>query len=171
MQICNSSISNVNDQAVSFEISGKFRLRSGARPVLLKFHSQNGFEVQRRYSHRWPSRWAAKFSHQYFFRAWRTFRKIFCDRHFAIGYHFNCTVLLFRKLSCLLYRNFISIHKINRTLHGRMGIRILSSLTGEKCFQHGKIKFVSPRSHVISSMYHAKLFVNVCETLKKRFIG
>ena len=37
-------------------------------------------------------------SHQYFFRAWRTFRKIFCDRHFAIGYHFNCTVLLFRKL-------------------------------------------------------------------------
>ena len=25
--------------------------RSGARPVLLKFHSQNGFEVQRRYSY------------------------------------------------------------------------------------------------------------------------
>ena len=26
--------------------------RSGARPVLLKFHSQNGFEVRRRYSYR-----------------------------------------------------------------------------------------------------------------------
>ena len=38
--------------------------RSGARPVLLKFHSQNGFEVQRRYSYRWPSRWAAKFSYR-----------------------------------------------------------------------------------------------------------
>ena len=103
-----------------------------------------------------PSRWAAKFSHQYFFRAWRTSRKIFCDRHFAIGYHFNWTVLLFRKSilkkSCLLCRNFISIYKINRTLHGRMGIRIFSPLTGEKCFQHGKIKFVSPRSHVISSV-------------------
>ena len=50
--------------------------RSGARPVLLKFRSQNGFEVRRRYSYRWLSRWAAKFSHRYFFRAWRTFRKI-----------------------------------------------------------------------------------------------
>ena len=50
--------------------------RSGARPVVLKFHLQNGFEVRRRYSYRWLSRWAAKFSHRYFFRAWRTFRKI-----------------------------------------------------------------------------------------------
>ena len=52
--------------------------RSGARhrPVLLKFHSQNGFEMRRRYSYRWLSRWAAKFSHRYFFRAWRTFRTI-----------------------------------------------------------------------------------------------
>ena len=50
--------------------------RSGARPVLLKFHSQNAFEVRRRYSYWWLSRWAAKFSHRYFFRAWRTSRKI-----------------------------------------------------------------------------------------------
>ena len=50
--------------------------RAGARPVLLKFHSQNGFEVRRRYSYWWLSWWAAKFSHRYFFRAWRTFRKI-----------------------------------------------------------------------------------------------
>ena len=49
---------------------------SGAWSVLLKFHSQNGFEVQRRDSYRWLSRWAAKFSHQYFSRTWRTFRKI-----------------------------------------------------------------------------------------------
>ena len=50
--------------------------RSGARPVLLKFHSQNGFEVRRQYSYQWLSRWAAKFSHRYFVQAWRTFRKI-----------------------------------------------------------------------------------------------
>ena len=41
--------------------------RSGARPVLLKFHSQNAFEVRRRYSYWWLSRLAAKFSHRYFF--------------------------------------------------------------------------------------------------------
>ena len=70
----------------------------------------NGFEVWRRYSYWWLSRWAAKFSHRYFFRAWRTFRKI-CRK----------------KKSCVLCRNFISIYKINRTLHGRLGIRLLSS--------------------------------------------
>ena len=43
--------------------------RSGAQPVLFKFHSQNGFEVWRRYSYRWLSGWAAKFSHWYFFQA------------------------------------------------------------------------------------------------------
>ena len=31
------------------------------------------------------------------------------------------------KKSCVLCRNFISIYKIKRTLHGRLGIRILSS--------------------------------------------
>ena len=55
----------------------------------------------------------------------------FGDRHiFAIADHFNCTILLFPnefKKSCFLCRNFISIYKINRTLHGRLGIRILSS--------------------------------------------
>ena len=33
--------------------------RSGVRPVLLKFHSQNGFEVRRRYSYWWLSRWGS----------------------------------------------------------------------------------------------------------------
>ena len=67
------------------------------------------------------------------------------------------------KKSCVLCRNFISTYKINRTLHGRLGIRILSSraesishsfalLTRERYFQHSKIKFVSPRSHVMSSL-------------------
>ena len=67
------------------------------------------------------------------------------------------------KKSCVLCRNFISIYKINRTLHGRLGIRILSSraesishsfalLTRERYFQHEKIKFVSPRGRVISSI-------------------
>ena len=55
-------------------------------------------------------------------------------------------------------------YKINRTLHGRLGIRIWSSraesishsfasLTRERYFQYSKIKFVSPSGHVISSIY------------------
>ena len=55
-----------------------------------------------------------------------------------------------KKKSCVLCRNFISIYKINRTLHGRLGIRILSSRA--ESIQHSKIKFVSPRGHVISSI-------------------
>ena len=43
----------------------------------------------------------------------------------------NCTISLSSKMnknnSCVLCRNFISIYKIKRTLHGRLGIRILSS--------------------------------------------
>ena len=65
--------------------------------------------------------------------------------------------------SCVLCRNFISIYKKNRTLHGHLGIRILSSsaesishsfalLTRERYFPHSKIKFVSPRGHVVSSI-------------------
>ena len=67
------------------------------------------------------------------------------------------------KTSCFKSRHFINIYIINRTLHGRLGIRILSSraesishsfasLTRERYFQHSKIKFVSPRGHVISSI-------------------
>ena len=59
----------------------------------------------------------------------------------------------------------MSMYKINGTLHGCLWIRILSScaesishsfasLTRERYFQHSKIKFVSPRGHVISSIYH-----------------
>ena len=51
---------------------------------------------------------------------------------------------------------------------GRLGIRILSSraesichsfasLTRERYFQHEKIKIVSPRGHVICSIYQARL--------------
>ena len=72
-----------------------------------------------------------------------------------------------KKKGCVLCRNFISIYKINRTLHGRLGIRILSSLaesishsfaslTRERYFQHSKIEFVFPRGHVVSSIYNDK---------------
>ena len=68
------------------------------------------------------------------------------------------------KTSCFKSRDFINIYIINGTLHGRLGIRILSSraesmshsfasLTRERYLQHSNIKFVSPRSHVISSIY------------------
>ena len=71
------------------------------------------------------------------------------------------------KKSCLLCRNFISIYKINRTLHGRLGIRILSSraesishsfapLNRERYFQHEKIKLVSPSGHVMSPISSLK---------------
>ena len=41
---------------------------------------------------------------------------------------FSCRHSLLRRWasSCVLCRNFISIYKINRTLHGRLGTRILS---------------------------------------------
>ena len=69
----------------------------------------------------------------------------------------------FAEKKLCLCRNFISIYKINRTLRGRLGIRILSSgaesnshsfasLTRERYFQHEKMKFASPRGHVISSI-------------------
>ena len=86
----------------------------------------------------------------------------FCDK-WPLELHYFA-VSKMNKKSSVLCRNFISIYKINRTLHGRAGIRILSSSaesishewakrTSERYFQHSKIKFVSPRSHVISSIY------------------
>ena len=69
-----------------------------------------------------------------------------------------------KTLSSLLKSgHFINICIINRTLHGCLGIQRLSSraesisdalasLTHEGYFQHLKIKFVSLRGHVISSM-------------------
>ena len=59
------------------------------------------------------------------------------------------------KKSCLLCGNFISINIINRTLHRRLGIPILSSraesishsfaaLTRERYFQHSKKKMCIP---------------------------
>ena len=72
-----------------------------------------------------------------------------------------------------LCRNFISIYKINRTYHGRLGIGILSSRaknishewakwTSERYFQHEKIKFVPPSGHVISSISSLKYLSPAC---------
>ena len=80
----------------------------------------------------------------------------FADRFFIIS--------KMSKTSCFKSRHFINIYIINRPLHGRLGIPILSStaesishsfasLTRERYFQHSKIKLVSPRGHVISSIY------------------
>ena len=96
-------------------------------------------------------------------------RQAFCDRWPLSLHYFAVSKMNFKK-SCLLCRNFISIYKINRTLHGHLGIRILSSrvesvshsfasLTRERYFQHSKIKFVSPRGHVISSICISQLFI------------
>ena len=85
-------------------------------------------------------------------------------RVLAVGDHYFI-IWKINKTSCFKSRHFIDIYIINRTLHGRLGIRILSSraesishsfalLTRERYLQHSKIKFVSPRGHVISSIYH-----------------
>ena len=60
-----------------------------------------------------------------------------------------------KKKICVLCRNFISIYKINRTLHGRLGIQILCSCA-ERYVQHSKVNFVSPRNHVISSIWFSR---------------
>ena len=84
-------------------------------------------------------------------------------RVLAVGDHFFI-ISKMNKTSCFKSRHFINIYIINRTLHGRLGIRILSSsaesishlfasLTRERYLQHSKIKFLSPRGHVISSIY------------------
>ena len=83
-------------------------------------------------------------------------------RVLAVGDHFFIISKL-NKTSCFKSRHFINIYIINRTLHGRLGIPILSSraesishsfasLTRERYLQHSKIKLVSPRGHVISSI-------------------
>ena len=41
--------------------------------------------------------------------------------------HYFAVSKMNKKKSCILCRNFIGIYKINRTLHGRLGIRISSS--------------------------------------------
>ena len=64
-----------------------------------------------------------------------------------------------KKKCCLLCRYFISISKINRSLHGRLGIQI--SFSRAESISHSKMKFVSPRSHVISSIF-AVIDVNRC---------
>ena len=113
------------------------------------------------------------------------FIKILTFSHRKYKYYFlyfSLTTLYpsFIKKSCLLCGNSIIIYIINRTLHGRLGIRILSSraksishsfaaLTRERYFLHSKIKFVWPRGHVISPIYT----VLTCEisswTFKKKF--
>ena len=87
-------------------------------------------------------------------RAAGSFEISFTEKHSGRFDHFNCTILLFRKWirkNLSFMWNFISIYKINRTLHGRLGIRKLSSSAAS--ISNSKIKFVSPRGHVISSMY------------------
>ena len=72
--------------------------------------------------------------------------------------------------------------KIHRTLHSRLGIRILpsraesishkfASLTRERYFQHSKIKFVSLRDHVISFIYLTRwLTGSHCSCFRKGLI-
>ena len=50
----------------------------------------------------------------------------FCDR-WPLKLHYFAVSKMNAKKSCVLFRNFISIYKVNRTLHGRLGIQILSS--------------------------------------------
>ena len=51
--------------------------------------------------------------------------QVFCDRWPLYMHYFAVSKI--NKKSFVLYRNFISIYKINITFHGRLGIRMLSS--------------------------------------------
>ena len=87
-------------------------------------------------------------------------------RVLAVGDHFFI-ISKMSKGNCFKSGNFINVYIINGTLHGRAGIQILSSraesishsfasLTRRRYFQHSKLKFVSLRGHVISSIYVIK---------------
>ena len=80
-------------------------------------------------------------------------------RVLAVSDHFFI-ISKMNETSCFKSRDFINIYIINRTLHGRLGTRILSS-RAERYLQHSKIKFVSPRGHVISSIYPTRPSVRV----------
>ena len=73
-------------------------------------------------------------------------------------YHLCCGYIINRAFHTkkLLKWNGLVFHwclySINITLHGRLEIRNFSSRV-EKIFQHSKRNFVSPRGHVISSIY------------------
>ena len=101
-------------------------------------------------------------------------------RVLAVGDHFFIMISKMSKTSCFKSRHFINIYVINKTLNGRLGTRILSSsaesishserfasLTRGRYFQHSKIKFVSPRGHIISSISFAfkrEIFLNPLTT-------
>ena len=86
---------------------------------------------------------------------------------FAIGDHFNCNILLFRKwIKKVVFYVGISSVCIKQTEHNMaawgyefyllvLKVSLTRSLrfTRERYFQHSKIKFVSLRGHVISSMF------------------
>ena len=80
-------------------------------------------------------------------------------RVLAVGHHFFI-ISKMNKTLCFKSGHFININIINRTLHGLLGIPLLSSsaesishsfpsLTLVRYFQHSKIKFVSLRGHVM----------------------
>ena len=72
---------------------------SGARPVLLKFHSQNGFVVRRRYSYRW-------LSPNFHIDTFPSLKNIQEVSESDVKKFYLC-------------RNFISIYKTNRTLRSQ----------------------------------------------------
>ena len=68
------------------------------------------------------------------------------------------------KKSCVLCRNFISIYNVNRTLHGRAGIRILSSraesISSERSERVRDVLFVSMYYEMhVSGHMHSKILV------------
>ena len=63
------------------------------------------------------------------------------------------------KKSCVLCRNFISIS------------HSFASLTRERYFQHSKIKFVSSRYHVISSIFQRRQKVRWTNTAKTNILS
>ena len=99
----------------------------------------------------------------------------------AVGDHFFI-ISKMSKRNCFKSGHFINIYILTGTLHGRLGIQILSSraesishlfasLTRGRYFQHSKIKFVSLRGHVISSIYVMKHKTHILLQVRDNSIG
>jgi len=94
------------------------------------------------YKHQWNTKWA-------FPRKLHIFTREVDHRHY--GYIIN------RAFESKLIWYFTGVYIINRILHTRLWIWILSSRVQLEIVYHSKIKFIFTRWHVISSIYDTSM--------------
>ena len=108
--------------------------------------------------------------------------ELFCENMISSCMKITCYFHMWKVDHCLgeMVWQFIGVYIINRTLHGRLEIRIFSSCV-EKYFtcslhslgnilQHSKRNFISPRGHVISSTYLKKIVTTHTDWVLSMFV-